>query len=227
MTRHIHMMTAETVMEHGKEQRRRLCGVEPAWLNTGSDDAARVDCPKCAKMMGEAALATRAADAPKLEMIKDEATYYRFGYRALVGGEHVAWIGYEGAYKSGRWYVSVISIDDADAMVIGHQLDIDPDRRYPVKMAFAAKELALAAVPGLLEARRIWSEATIRTQRAGALERYNARREQERREDAEEADALALTIAGLEEIRAADLGLSNLQVAALEDAILRLKRPSH
>lgn len=236
MSRHrkTHLQTGEMAEQYGKPQHVLLCGIEPSFLNTTTQDPARVTCPDCSRALAAKALAERGADAPALALVKwDGKSYYsRFTYAIMYGGEHVGWIGLEGAYGKAKWLITIITTEneDDDKIKMGYQLEEErgnPGHTYSVKLTYASKEAALADVPRLIEAGRLKSAATTIREAKEWREELARRRARNAEQDAEEAQVKADTLAGLQEIAAlAEAGsivLSNFQREGLSNAILRYR----
>lgn len=187
-----------------------------------------VTCPECLKVITKRLLAERdAAGLPKLELRKFEHGRYRYTYEAWLGGEHVGYIGMEGAYGKTAWVICRISAkqDNRDAIELGYELD-DGHERYTHALKWASKEKALLAIPELLEAGKLRSAAAAvaeakewdRRMAAGAIRRA--------KEEAEAKQARAELLEGLDSIRtraeAGEIGLTNFEIAGLTAAIKKL-----
>jgi Arc/MetJ-type ribon-helix-helix transcriptional regulator len=236
MSRHrkTHMQTGEMAEQYGKPQHVLLCGIEHSFLNTTTNDPARVTCPDCSRALAAKALAERGADAPSLALVKWEGkTYYgRFTYAIMYDGEHFGFVGLEGAYGKAKWLISVITTENEDdeKTKMGFQIEEErgnPGHTYSVKLTYASKEAALADVPRLVEAGRLKSAATTVREAKEWREELARRRARIAAEDAEEAQLKADTLVGLQEIAAlAEAGkieLSNFQREALANAVLRYR----
>jgi hypothetical protein len=226
--RHVHLETAEKVLSHGTERAALLCGLAPSsWIGSTAE-VKDVSCPTCSKLHALQGIAARAPDAPALALENYEAqTWYRFCYRALLGGEHVAFVGYEGAF-GGDWHISIISVkeDEDFKIIVGDQLQetiqyTSSNRTYEKKLKYASKEAALLDVARLVEAGELKSAGatvaaaknwkTVREQRTRSWEQEQAALEQMRQDD----------LAGLKEIQARDdLPLTNFQRSALARTII-------
>jgi hypothetical protein len=129
MSRHrkTHMQTGEMAEQYGKPQHVLLCGIEHSFMNTTTNDPARVTCPDCSRALAAKALAERGDDAPSLSLVKWEGqTYYgRFTYAIMYDGEHYGFVGMEGAYGKAKWLISVLTTEDKDddKIKMGYQIE--------------------------------------------------------------------------------------------------------
>lgn len=219
----------------GQEKRfDSLCGEIALYVgiarSTTAEDA--VTCPDCLAKITKRLLGERdAAGLPKLELRKaPPSRSYRYCYEAWQGGEHVGYIGLKGAYKSAAWVICLIKLDD-DLVTYtdGFELDDDPtgERRYSRSLEFPSKERALLAIPDLVADGRLKSVPVLKAEAIAREERAVAYRIKRAQEDAEAAQLKRDTYEGLVSIRQkAEVGddrinLSNFEIAALDNAILR------
>lgn len=196
------------------------CGYE-AWSERSiTTEEGRVSCPTCLGVIHRRLLAERPADAPKLELIKptEASGTYRFSYKAMLGGEHVGFVAYDGGYGRASWRVCMIALPDPkrpwDKSGIGYQLDRDPANERTLPLSYATKEEALLAIPELRAAGRLKTHAEL-TAQAAEWKRREAAWEVEKA-----AKAVQLTedretmLAGVESLLARG-DLTNLERAAV------------
>lgn len=217
MTRKVHLAGAE------KDGRRMPKCPGDHWYEETTDVEARVTCSTCLAIIDRQVLAERAADAPKIELDAFEGfSPYRSTYRALINGEHVGFVVYEGAYGRAAWRICTIHIaEKKDAREIGYRLDDDPTKKYPRPLGFATKYRALMATPELFTQNRLKTVATLKAE-AEETKRWIARREAEiAADDARQAEETILIRDGLKSLRERG-DLSNLEQASVVAMLARL-----
>jgi hypothetical protein len=198
-----------------------ICGFDYTWEKNFTQDEAKVTCPTCLGHIHRRLLAERPADAPKLALDIDRDQFngaYRYVYRALLGGEHVAWVVYDGAYGKARWRLCVINRpNDKDKRTIGYQLARDEDEvgAYSrISLGFPTKEAALMAVPELRAGGRLRTLPELNELHADS-QRRQARWKIERAAEAkQEAEDREIMLAGIESLLARG-DLTNIERAAV------------
>ncbi len=229
---HRHFDTGKRITPEGSVTERKvaLCGDKSIWTTVVTDKA-RVTCSKCDGILARQDLeAYHAVSAnSKLELLpipETENHGYRFAYQAVIGGRHVGYVVYDGAYSSGAWYITEIRIDDKkDTFGTGAHLDKEDTtsryRGHSKGLEYVTKDRALLAIPELVAKKRLQTVAETKADRAdwaAKLARgeaiHQARQTEENQKRKEALEAMA-------EIRDT-LALSNFQRSGLEYAILRL-----
>lgn len=208
-----------------------LCGSEGRVNYTGhrvSTNPKFVDCPKCNQRLAKQAMQARAPDAPKLELVQDKEAKgpfrYKQGWRALLGGEHIAFLGYED--HGWRVYHVGINGEDRTSLAVGYALDEDGSsgRRgvYGITAArYRSKEQALLAAEAFRSAGKLLTLDELKRERAETAARYrDAQLERDRRK-AERAKERDDAIEALREILESQ-SLSNFQRQGVMTAIDRL-----
>lgn len=195
------------------------CGIETFWSERTTEVEAEVTCPACLKPIHQRQLAERSADAVPLALGKYEGrSPYRFTYRAMVGGEAVGFICYDGAYGGGTWRVCGTDLPEGRrGTEVGFQLSVDPSADYPKEFSFPTKEAALMACEGLRAAGRLRTLAE-ETKRIADFKKRSARIDREMAQETEQGNEdRALALDAIAELLTRD-DLSNSQRAGLEAA---------
>lgn len=196
------------------------CGYD-AWSERSiTTEEGRVTCPTCLGTIHRRQLAERPADAPKLELIKPDtpSAAYRFSYKAMLAGEHVGFIAYDGGYGHATWRVCAIALPDPkrpwDKSGIGYQLDRDPadDRTRPLR--YATKEEALLAIPELRASGRLKTHAELTAQAEDWKRREAAWEVEQAAKAVQAAEDRETMLAGVESLLARG-DLTNLERAAV------------
>lgn len=198
------------------------------WYADTTHNHDKVTCPTCLGILDRKAMAARPADAPKIEMVKfDGMSGYRFTYKAMVNGNHVGFIVYDGAYGGGKWKITINRISDAkDRRVMSYELansgTYNSGRMWETAYTYMTKERALLACVDFVAAGRLPTHAALEIEAkefAARQARYQARLAQE------EADNSADLQHALDAISSVLLrpDLSNSERDGLERAILRLR----
>lgn len=196
-----------------------LCGNDKYGFATVSEDREKTTCPACLAIFHRQELAARSAELTPLALEKfDGRSPYRFTYKAMVGGEHVGWVAYDGAYGGGTWRVCVVNTPEpGDNRVVGYQLAVDPEAEYPKEFAFPTKEAALMKCEELRAQGRLRTPAE-EAKRVAANRARMATIDQQIEREAEEGNAdRTLALDAIAELLARD-DLSNSQRAGLEAA---------
>jgi len=219
---HIHFDSGRTQTAPHREQKIGFCG-DDSFLIDISSDTKRVTCPKCSALLAKLDLKTyHDAGNPALDLVacpSSENRRYRFAYQALLGGEHVGYVVYDGAYGNGAWYIARIRVGDDDKIDTGELTlkSTGSASRYDRPQPYMAKEQALLAVPHL----HLESIAQIKAKREEWARRSERNRALHEAEEAEAEKNRSEALAALIEIRNTS-GLSNFQRNGIEFAIKRL-----
>lgn len=183
-------------------------------------DEALVTCPTCLGIIHRRQLAQRPADAVAVALEKyDGMSPYRFTYKAIVGGQHVGFVAYDGAYRRGKWWLCAIHLPEpGDRREVNYQLADDPEARYPVTLSFPTKEAALMAAPALVEAKRLPTVEELAEQRREAKAWLAKREAQIAAHDQEAKERNTMIREGLQSLSERD-DLSNLERSAVVAAL--------
>jgi hypothetical protein len=210
--------SAETTW--GRSRPIPVCGDDKFDYPESTEDEDKVTCGACRSGIFKRRLAERPADAVSLELGKFEGmSPYRFTYKALVGGEHVGFVVYDGAYGAGAWHVCSINVPDAkDRREVSFKMAADPKADHPRDASFRTKEEALIACEEMRAQGRLrtFAEEDKRmTEWRAELARRSTAYEARKVREAEDRDLAELAITEV----LATLNLTNTQHAGLEAAL--------
>lgn len=217
------------------------------WGDSRTDHWDLVTCPDCARIIAKGWLTITAQNGSALHLEKYEGpTSYRFLYTAYLNATAVGFIGFEGAYGKGTWFLMPYTIkkDTPDVLDVGYRLT-PPTRQIfygkadeqgvrkstwtdPNPHTFLTKEYALLAVLHFVQTGELKDGPT--TIRKHAEWQVELKRRFEARQSREQAaaEALADTVAGLQAMierhGEGEIALHNSETAALHDALARLTK---
>lgn len=224
-----HPPTDET---EDREFKIAVCGEESSYDSRSYlTEARHVTCPACHQKLAKAALKARGADEPKLTLVQDKAAKggfrYQGGWRALVDGEHVAYLGFEDHY----WRIYRLGLNDKRDLVVGSPMNDDGtagERTHTYHRVEAAryksKESALLVVGDLRASKHLHTFQELLDGRKRAEQAWVQRRARIDAQHAEEEEARNDTLRALKELHARD-DLTNFQRAGLLTAIAHYEKP--
>lgn len=238
---HLHFATGPK--DEATHRTPLACDASGYSWNYSTTDVAKVTCPKCSAIVSKQRLAELAEAGTVLALASmgdmPGNHGYRYAYRAMLNGQAVGVVGFDGAYAAGAWYVMPLVsmyagsnvVDAAEAedqhhttMLTGCKLTADPNARYPRELSFASKEAALAAVADLVAAGRL-HDATNEAERSRGIQaRVLANRAARQRERNAEREGFESVVRGLTSLRNRLSDLTNEEADALETAMAAYQR---